>query len=76
MSISIFTPLENELFELASKSDVIQDYDENYLAPLKTVIIIDICKIIASDNTDKWGMIDYGDIERISNEVTMNVIHS
>jgi len=76
MSITNFTPLENELFELASESDVIQDYDENYLAPLKTVVIIDICKIIASDNTDKWGMIDYGDIERVAKEVTMIAIHS
>lgn len=75
MSISKFTPLENELFELATESDVIQDYDSNYLAPLKTVVIIDICKIIEHSNQDKWNMIDYGDIERIANEVVMNIIH-
>ena len=74
MSITNFTPIENELFELASNSDAIREYDVNYLAPLKTVVIIDICGTIALDS-EKWTSICYGGIERIANEVVMNIIH-
>ena len=76
MSITIFTPLEKELFELVSNSDVILEFDEASIkAPIKTVVIIDMMSIIELDS-EKWVSIDYSDIDKIANEIAMNVIHS